>query len=81
VKDSRSPALEETEDGVEYRYYRCPLKFIPKNVVRFARLRRYVRDFPGTMPPIKEVSGRFINAYQYYDAKLAEYSREVNNGR
>lgn len=67
------PTFEETENGVHYRYWQCPVAFVPDSVKGFLILYRYCKDFPGVrMPPPSEVSARFLLAAQYYDAKLAE---------
>lgn len=71
------PVLEEVEDGIRYVYKRCPIRFIPKSIMQFIRIYDYHKNFPGSpMPTYENASCRFINAYQYYESKLAEYIKE-----
>ncbi len=76
------PLLEEIENGIHYVYKRCPIKFIPKSIVYFMRLYDYHKNFPGApMPSYDQASYRFVNAYQYYESKLAQFTKErMQNG-
>ena len=76
------PLLEEIEGGIKYVYKRCPIKFIPKSIIVFIRMYDYFKNFPGApMPSYDKADFRFVSAYQYYESKLAEFTKEkIKNG-
>ena len=68
------PPLEEIENGIHYRYWNCPGKFISDSVESFFLIYRYHKDFPSApMPNVHDVSARFFMAYRYYESKLNEF--------
>ena len=72
------PPFEEIENGVHFRYWNCPSKFIPESVENFLMLYKYYKDFPSApMPGIKDVSIRFFIAYRHYESKLNEFKIKI----
>lgn len=69
------PVLVEEINGIEYRYWNCPIKFIPDSIWQFITLYDYQRSFPSApMPKRDNVSKRFLLAYLYYESKYNEFS-------
>ena len=67
------PTFEEIENGIHYKYWNCPMKFIPGSIIKFFCLYDYVKQFPNVqMPPHKDTSKRFLQAWQYYEARYSE---------
>jgi len=72
----QQPAFEERENGEHLRYWNCPVLWLPQSVKQFVVLYKYCKDFHGAaMPSPEDVSGRFVLASHYYDAKIAENLR------
>ena len=69
----QQPTFEEKEGGVHYRYWNCPVLWLPDSVRQFLVLNRYCKEYSGAqMPTPENVSARFVLAAQYYDAKVNE---------
>jgi hypothetical protein len=60
-----------------YEYYNCPIQFIPDSLNSFFSLYQFGIDFGGIV--YKEVANRFIEACQFYKARLNHF-RSVKNG-
>ena len=70
------PTFAYQDGGVVYRYWNCPWRFVPKSLETFFAIYKYYKDFPSApMPPIHEVSGRFLSAARHYDHEYAECLR------
>jgi len=81
--DTRLPngAAKEIEDGIEYIYRNCPMRFIPPSIWKWWAMVKYYKDFPSApFPAMDRVSCRFMLAYWYYSGKLIENQREAGNG-
>lgn len=67
------PTFQEELNGVIYRYWNCPVKFVPANVWQFLEIYDYYKQFPSAnAPDYNKVSKRFLAAYTYYEVKLNE---------
>ena len=67
------PVFEEIENNTHYKYWNCPIRFIPDNVLQFMEIYNYYKTFPGArMPDYKNVSKRFLLAIQYIEMKKNE---------
>lgn len=76
------PTFEEVDGDVKYRYWMCPMNFIPGSIVKFNRIYVYQKNYPSApMPSFIDVSPRFLLASQYYESKYAEYVKEASNGK
>jgi hypothetical protein len=72
------PPFEEIENGIHYRYWNCPSKFVPDSVEGFYMIYRYHKDFPSAvMPPLSLLSARFFLAYRYYESKFNECKMQM----
>lgn len=61
-----------------YRFWNCPIKFIPKSINQLMRIKRFYERFPGAaMPGMDSVSFRFVLACEYYDAKYNELTAQM----
>lgn len=71
------PTFEEEEDGERRRYWRCPVKHVPSNVLVWVSEYNYIKRFPSVpMPPYGELSSRWLAAMNIYEEHLAK-GREV----
>jgi hypothetical protein len=76
------PTFVYEEEGVTYRYWMCPWNFVPDSILQFFEVYRYYKDFPSApMPDIYDVSGRFIIAARYYEARINEYTKQLSEGK
>jgi hypothetical protein len=71
-KALRYVEVEEYE-GIEYKYYNCPLQFVPPNIWEFLKMYKFMKDFPASVPSYKDVCSRFLTAYQYYESQKNIY--------
>ena len=70
------PTFEERVKGKTYRYFNCPIKFVPDNVWQFFKIYDAIKLFNLQMPTYNNISSRFIFAAQYYESKLSEFIAE-----
>ena len=76
-----NPTFEEMENGMHYKYWQCPRKFIPDSIFKFLLIKNYHESFPSApMPAFEDVSPRFLIANNYYENKLNEYQKDLNDG-
>jgi hypothetical protein len=54
-------------------YFHCPLKFIPKSILRWYNIFSYYRSYPNSAPKYTEQTQRYISALQVYNAELSNY--------
>lgn len=67
------PTFEELEKGIHYKYWNCPVKFIPSNIIKFFCLYDHVKQFPNvSMPTYDNTSSRFLFAIRYYETQYNE---------
>lgn len=67
-------SADELFNDVIYRYWCCPVMWVPKSVFDFIKIQKYYGTFGGaSMPKITEINGRFLDAYFYYDNKVKEF--------
>ena len=72
----QQPTFEELEGGVHYRYWNCPVLWLPDSIRQFLIINRYCKEFHGvSMPAPGDASARFVLASQYYEAKVSENLR------
>ena len=71
-------ARSEIEDGVQYVYSQCLVRFIPMSIFKFIQLYDYHSKFTSApMPSFNDVSPRFLAAYSYYEKHLNQYKQEL----
>ena len=71
---------EKDDNGIVWQYRNCPIRFIPKSIEAFWKIKKYYADFPSApFPAIKDVSLRFLQASNYYERKLIEF-KELASG-
>ncbi len=84
------PTFEDVIGGVHVKYRSCPNTFIPASVHAFLRIYDYYKAFPGAhMPGMGSVSGRFLKAFNVFEAARGEFTplameqqrEKVNRGR
>jgi hypothetical protein len=74
----RIPTAEEIENGIQYRYFCCPLALIPPGIFSWYQLYKYEKDFPSSpVPALRNRPRRFLIAYQYYEKKKQDYEVKV----
>ena len=72
------PTFQEEERGIIYRYWNCPIKFVPMNIWKFLEVYDYYKQFPSApAPSFENVSRRFLKAFQYYESKFNEGMAKV----
>jgi len=71
------PTFVEEEGGERRRYWRCPARFVPPNVVQWVSEYNYIKRFPSTpMPAYGDVARRWIEAMNVYEEHLAKGREE-----
>ena len=67
-------ALEEV-DGVKVRYWSCPIKYVPDQIIYWYQLFDYEQTFPGCrVPSFQKRKRRYLKALAYYRSKKMEYT-------
>jgi len=75
------PVVREITGGIEYRYWSCPVNFIPLSIWKFYDLYKFHKDFPSApFPSYKKVSPRFWAACKFLESKLSEQEAEKAKG-
>jgi len=69
------PTFEYVENGVHYKLWSCPIKFIPKSVHKFYMIYKYhTEEFPtAPMPSLQNISLRFLLAMRVFKRYKNEY--------
>lgn len=74
--------VDERKEGdviVQYRYYQCPVRFIPLNIFNWYKLYAYHKDFPSAaMPLYAKLGDRFREAMYLYQVEYNNALQEVN---
>jgi len=68
----RRPTFNDIIGKVHYRYRSCPKCFVPVVVWDFIEYMDWCEKFRVSMPRPENVSARFYQAWQFYEAKFAE---------
>jgi hypothetical protein len=69
IEKANRPTETEELDGIEYKYWNCPLQFVPPNIWDWYKIYRYVKEFNGQMPAYEDVNSRFLQACMYYEGQ------------
>jgi hypothetical protein len=76
------PTFASEENGIEYKYYRCPRKYIPLSIVKFVNQMNYYKDFQGAeIPSYDNVSPRFRQAYNTFNKYYIQALKEKKSAR
>jgi len=76
------PTFAEKINGIEYKYWNCPVKFIPDSIYGFLKIYDYYKTFPGAkISSYDNVSARFLKATQYYNVQYSEAMDEMIDGK
>ena len=68
------PTFEYVEADVHYKFWRCPVKFVPNSIGKFFTILNYHKEFPSAaMPNLQNLSARFYLAHLYYGHYFREY--------
>lgn len=78
------PTFEEENviDGEKTlnRYWNCPIRFIPHNVLDFLQEYDYMQKFKISELPFRKLSERFRCAMNVYETALAEGQNAIDKG-
>jgi hypothetical protein len=70
--------VQENENGEDFIYMNCPVRFIPDSVYAWWMLYSDLKQFPSVpVPPLENRSYRFTAASNYYNSKYQEYCNDV----
>lgn len=65
------PTFYDLQNGILYKYWNCPVKFIPDSVFEFLKIRNYYQKYQGAqMPSFDEVDNRFLTMDSFYTNEL-----------
>jgi hypothetical protein len=79
-----SPTFSEDVGDERRKYWRCPVRYIPRSVEQFFAEYDYAKGFPNApMPPYDELNPRFRQAMFYYERQYMTALEEARktNGR
>lgn len=70
------PVETDYHDGGATVFWNCPSMFIPPSVYSWFHAYKFHKDFPGCqMKPLNEISTKFFQAVNVYEAALAEQTK------
>ena len=68
-----TPTIEEKYGNKIYKYWRCPLLYIPVNVALFVKEYQYIKQFPNTMIiPYNKVNDIWFEAVSYFESMQSD---------
>ncbi len=70
------PPPEEEEDGVVYRYFNNPVRFVQLHIPLFVQ-EKWHREKHGSVPDYSGLNLRWIIAEQYFDSWAGIYRRRA----
>jgi len=71
------PVIVEVYEGRKIKYWNCPRKFIPKQILAWFDKYKYHTKFQGaTMEKYEDQMYRFIQACNVYEMCLAQFEKE-----
>lgn len=73
------PVYKETINKVVTKYWSCPLKFIPKSILRWYEIYKHYKRFPNSqMSGVDDIPRTYISACSYYESQMLSFEKEID---